>query len=494
VTGTPPVALRDYDRVQRSMIVLRASQALRQAEDAEGDLKEIEAAAKALGEVSGVPEPHTGLTALKHGDRKLTKRLLERALAGAKLLADSDEGQAIAAAVEEGYYDGATNPLKLIVADLPTSKARLELEIEHVESELRRREARRRADAFEAEEAASAQVPVDVDTLAEMLKRPDTERWRIEGLLPAEGRALVVAQRKVGKTTLVNNLAASLVTGEPFLGTMPVEQVSGKVMLLNYEVSGTTFARWLGDLNLPKKAARRIVIVNLRGRENLLATDEGRARLASLMREHEVEVLGVDPFGRAFSGDNQDSNSQVTPWLNALDRTATEGGASEVILVAHAGWGGGDRGQVSQVRARGASALEDWADSIVRYSRDGDARYLEAEGRDVLVDKDRLAYDAETRRLTLTGDGGPAAARRAGKATELAEPILAIVRATQGIGASGIGDALRSQGIPFSKGDESAAITSLVAAGALERYKVGRVARHYTPGKAPDKVAGVTTL
>jgi hypothetical protein len=94
----------------------------------------------------------------------------------------------------------------------------------------------------------------------------------------------------------------------------------------------------------------------------------------------------------------------------------------------------------------------------------------------------------------LTGEGGRQAARRAGKASELAEPILTIVRGVQGIGASGIGDALRMQGIPFSKGDHSAAIASLIASGALLRFRDGKTQRHYTPGNVPDKVAGVTTL
>ncbi len=489
-----PVVLQDYDRVQRPVIVLQVQNALRRAEDCEGDLKEVEAAAKAVGEVSGVPEPSTGYTALRRGDRWLIKKVTKRALVGAKVSPDSEEGQAIAAAVQEGYYDGATNPRKLIVVDLPTSQARLELGLEReVEEVLLKRAARRRADEFEQEQAAEGREPADIGTLEDLLERPDESRWCIDGLLPAGGRVTLVAPNKAGKTTMNANLIRSLLTGEPFLGRFAVEPFEGNILFLNFEVSAATMGRWLADQGFTKKQTRRIHVANLRGTDNPLSSEPGRAQLAEYMREHSITFLIVDPFGRAYTGD-QDSNSQVAPWLTMLDQVATEGGAREVVLTVHAGWGSSERGSSNQVRARGASALADWPDAIWRLSRNGDTRFFEAEGRDVLVDEDQLDYDPETRRLTLAGVGGRQAARRAGKTTELAEPILAIVQGVQGIGSSGIGDALRMQGIPFSKGDESAAITALVTSGALQRFKDGRLVRHYTPGKAPDKIAGVTTL
>jgi hypothetical protein len=69
-----------------------------------------------------------------------------------------------------------------------------------------------------------------------------------------------------------------------------------------------------------------------------------------------------------------------------------------VVLSAHAGWNG--------ERARGASALEDWADSIITMTKDDSEdgtgeRYLRAIGRDVDLEEDRLDYDPRTRTLTL---------------------------------------------------------------------------------------------
>ncbi|MFC7430666.1 MULTISPECIES: AAA family ATPase [unclassified Agrococcus] len=328
----------------------------------------------------------------------------------------------------------------------------------------------------------------EASTLDEVLALPTEARWRVEGLLPSLGRLLLIAQRKVGKTTWTMNLLRSLLLGEPFLGRFDVTPLSGSVLLLNFEVDAATQGRWLADVGLDDPAlASRVVVVNVRGVENPLATDAGRRRLAAVMRERDVEAVVVDPFGRAFTGIEQSNNSEVTAWLSALDRVVTEGGASELVLVAHAGWGDA-KGQ-SQTRVRGASALEDWADSIVRYWKDrndDDApRFMEAEGRDVAMPADRLDFDPSTRRLTLTGTGGQRAARSLKRASFLEEPILDLVRLSPGATASQIEASLRQRGNSFSKGDEGHALRSLEEAGLIVRRKDGRTMRHYLPDAAP---------
>lgn len=49
--------------------------------------------------------------------------------------------------------------------------------------------------------------PFDAGTLAEVLARPAEPAARVDGLIGWEASTLLVAQRKVGKTTLVLNLA-----------------------------------------------------------------------------------------------------------------------------------------------------------------------------------------------------------------------------------------------------------------------------------------------
>ena len=379
----------------------------------------------------------------------------------------------------------------LAIAHALPDELRERLRVKRVGEEFARLRARREASAIDREVEAleNPKPPVDFGTLKEMLKRPAAVRWRVEGLLAIEARMLVVAQRKSGKTTLTLNLARSLLTGEPFLGRLLVEPVVGSIVFLNYEVSGATFASWLADIGIPKELHKRVHILNLRGRENLLATERGRRWLEGMLRDAGAEVAIVDPFGRAFTGDEQNSASQVTRFLVELDGVMTAGGVSEVILVAHAGWGDGKSG----VRARGSSGTEDWADSILRLSRErdlpGSPRFIEAEGRDVAVDTDRLEYDPQTRLLRLTGTGGATVARKSAKAELLRSPILEIVAATGGITASGIEDALRRLDPPigFTRGDPSTAVTALVCEGLLERYKDGKSRHHYLPGKAPEK-------
>ena len=83
--------------------------------------------------------------------------------------------------------------------------------------------------------------------LVDFLAQPDeTERYRVDGLWPAEGRVLLAAAAKSGKTTMVvGNLIPALVDGRPFLGRFNVTPVTGRVVLLNMEVGPRTLRGWM---------------------------------------------------------------------------------------------------------------------------------------------------------------------------------------------------------------------------------------------------------
>lgn len=259
-----------------------------------------------------------------------------------------------------------------------------------------RAEARRR---FAAEQDPNRDRPLDAGLLGDVLARPHDEPWRVERVLPAGGRLLLSAQRKVGKTTAVGNLCRALLAGEPFLGRFEVRKLTGNVVFLNYEVTARQCARWMDEIGVPRD---RLLLVTLRGHRNMLADDDGRAQLVELIRRHDGQVLVVDPFGRAYSGASQNDAGEVQAWLVGLDELAEQAGCAEVVLTAHAGWDG--------ERTRGSSALEDWPDAIVTMTKDAGVRYLRAEGRDVDIDEDRLDYDPVTRRLSLSGAGNRAQA------------------------------------------------------------------------------------
>lgn len=338
-----------------------------------------------------------------------------------------------------------------------------------------RREARRR---LEAEERPPA-PPFDAGTLAELLERPPEPPYRVEGLVPSESGTLVVAQRKTGKTTLLLNLARCLVLGEPFLNRFEVRPVAGRIGFLNYEVSAAMLARWAAEAGVP---ADRLYLVNLRGRRNPLGVEEDRARLAAQLRAQEVETLIVDPFGRAYTGESQNDSGEVGAWLQQLDAFARgEVGAVDLVLSAHAGW--------EAERTRGASALEDWADTIVTLTRDRNdehARYLKAEGRDVDVDEDRLAMDSETRRLSLTGTGDRKQTRAVARTQALMQAIIGIVEQQPGIKTGELETRLRELGHGMQRGEVGKVARCAVDGGMLRSEQGPRNAVLYYPDPAAE--------
>jgi len=148
----------------------------------------------------------------------------------------------------------------------------------------------------------------------------------------------------------------------------------------------------------------------------------------------------------------------------------------DVILTAHAGWEG--------ERTRGASALEDWADSIITLVRDKDdeqVRYLRAEGRDVLVDEDRLDFDATARTLTLAGAGSRKQASKTRNVDELVPAVVSAVTVVPGITGYKLKQTLRAGGVSFHNGDELAAAKLAVGRGLLEVRSGPRNSSMYHP-------------
>jgi len=335
-------------------------------------------------------------------------------------------------------YDNAT---VLPDEDAPTAHELL------VAAELRVLRVRAEAKAQHAAERAGAVPPFDLGTLAEVLDRQPEPAHRVEGLIPANASTLVAAQRKTGKTTFELNLARLLLNGGEFLGRFPVVPVVGSVAVLNYEVSAAQLARWAHEVGVPQE---RLVLVNLRGRRNPLGNAADSQELAARLRSHDVESVIVDPFGRAFTGTSQNDSGEVGAFLAGLDRWArTDVGAKDVVLTAHAGWNG--------ERTRGASALEDWADSIITLTRDKDdeqVRYLRAEGRDVLVDEDRLDFAPATRTLSLSGAGSRKTAAKTRNLDDLVPEVVRAVIAAPGMSGYKLTQAMREQGAAFQRGDE----------------------------------------
>jgi hypothetical protein len=128
-------------------------------------------------------------------------------------------------------------------------------------------------------------------------------------------------------------------------------------------------------------------------------------------------------------------------------------------LTAHAGWDG--------ERTRGASALEDWADSIITLTRDSgedgsSARYVRAIGRDVDLEEDQLRFSREERYLELARTGSRKATAEKQKTEILREAIIKIVSEQPKINGIEVEHALREAGVTLQRGDHRPVLKALV--------------------------------
>jgi hypothetical protein len=354
------------------------------------------------------------------------------------------------------------------------------------ELEYQRLVARKEAEVRYATEVAQKN-PAPVFDLGLLDDIPDLPvAWRIEGLLPEKGRLLVAAQRKTGKTTLGLNIARCVITGERLLGKLDTTPTDGRVALFNYEVSGAQAARWARDHGIP---GDRLVLVNLRGRRNPLGHPEDQAALMAKMIEHDVRMLIVDPFGRAFTGSSQNDSTEVQSWLLNLDQFATDAGIGEVVLMTHAGWNG--------ERTRGSSALEDWPDAVVWMVRGTDARgqedgtrFLRAEGRDVDIEEDQFTYDETTRMIRFANTGSRAHTRKTVQMDAVMSALVDYVKRHPGASTKAIEEGLRAEGaVRFQKGDVARASRSAQSKGLIHVKPGSRGAHeHFHGGAVPDDV------
>lgn len=395
--------------------------------------------------------------------------------------------------------DEHLGPLTLQQAPAPTSAAAAD-EVDPAERAREYRIAQRIEDLRVEDEARRRwrvlsqppAPPFDMGTLAEVLARDPDPPARIDGVIPWDASTLIVAQRKTGKTSLALNIAHSLITGADFLGKFAVRRTDGPVAILNFEVTGAMLAAWAAKTGLP---ADRLYLVNLRGRRNPLHSDEDRAELAARLRGHGVESVIVDPFGRAYTGVSQNDNGEVQQWLTGLDEfVRADIGAKDLILAAHAGWG-------ETGRARGASALEDWPDSLIYLTRaededGGERRFFRATGRNVEIEEDEFSFDPETHLISLTGNGdAKKSAERSGIAA-LASAMCAAAYRNPGASKNALMLAVRNSddwrgGISVNDRNAKAAIDLAIQQGRMRREggANGSASRHYDV--APDVSAKV---
>lgn len=267
-------------------------------------------------------------------------------------------------------------------------------ELEEAQEKRRARMRRKVTRELDAEAAAAGfRAPLFLRSLADDLaENPEELPTTIERLHRTGWNSLISAAAKTGKTELGVEICRCLVDGEPFLNEFATT-LAGRVGYLNYELGK---AQMVDTFRIHRiQHPERISTLNLRGMRLPLEAEVGREWLMRWLRDLEIEVLILDPLSRALTGD-EDKKTEVEPFLEALDGIKLETGVRDLFVIHHFGHSG--------ERARGSSRLLGWPDALWTYTRFGQDRYLEVEGRiGAGLDESKLVFDTENHQLEFVG-------------------------------------------------------------------------------------------
>ena len=184
----------------------------------------------------------------------------------------------------------------------------------------------------------------------------------IDGLLRSGETMNIIANSKVGKSWLVNDLAMSVATGTPWLGMFPT--VPGAVLIIDNELHRETIASRLRAVAAAKGVEvgeddRSITVWPLRGR----LLDMGQIAQTLKKRERgEFSFIIIDAFYRTLYKEmDENSNADMAGMYNAVDGIADSTGAA-TALIHHASKGNQSEKSVTDVGS-GAGAISRAADT-----------------------------------------------------------------------------------------------------------------------------------
>lgn len=323
--------------------------------------------------------------------------------------------------------------------------------------------------------------PEDVGSAALWLAKDDDPlEWMIYDLQPIESNVVLMGQYKTGKTTMILNLIRSLADGTPFLGRFNPNGMKGNIAVWNYEMSPRQFKAWMRKLNLLHPG--RVVPLNLRGRTTPLINDAIQDWAIKWLAERGIKYWIIDPLARAMVGsvENENDNSQVARFLDALDRVKADSGVEGLVVTSHGG-----RGEVieGQERTRGATRIDDWRDVGWFYTKDDKGtRFFRADGRDVEVPEFDLTFDKDTLALTIGDVGG---SRKEVRDERYIRDVVEVVRLNPGCSYSELEGLLE-----INKTKRPWAVKQAIKRGLIERQRDPNHAQrfqHYLKGQAPEE-------
>ena len=315
-------------------------------------------------------------------------------------------------------------------------------EVDPLQSAIRRKAAElmvvEEARALLARRKAADAPPLAAERLTSFLAQPDEViAYRVDRLWTANGRVLLAAAAKAGKTTMMTNLLGCLADGGAFLNTFDTQPVDPgrSIVYLNLEVSGNQMRRWLRRAGVRNTDA--VHVVNLRGQLSALtlASEDGRTRVSGWLRNLGAQVVILDPLAPLLAslGLDENSNTDIATFFAWWSEALFEAGVADDIVCHHAGHYAG--------RSRGASRLMDEPDALWTITRDSavdeddddiyaghEPRFFKATGRDVEQPEQPLTFDPDTGLLEL-GSGNRKAMRQAAQEKAARARVLAAIDA-----------------------------------------------------------------
>jgi hypothetical protein len=161
-----------------------------------------------------------------------------------------------------------------------------------------------------------------------LLAAPEPPTWLVEGLLVADQPCLVGGPCKGMKTTLMLDLALSLASGKPFLGTFPV---SRKASVLFF--SGESGPATLHETARRIASARGIDLADLPLQLSASLPDLSQPQaLTHLLRLKKVEVVIFDPLYLSLPGSQAANLYDMGPRLQAVAQACLRGGATPLLV------------------------------------------------------------------------------------------------------------------------------------------------------------------
>jgi hypothetical protein len=303
------------------------------------------------------------------------------------------------------------------------------------------------------------------------------ESFRIDPIMLMDADVLLVAQKKVGKSTLVSNFVRALVDAEPFLGRLPVTPLEEGRTIVHFdnELGEDNLRRWLRDQQI--RNTDRVFVADMRGKLgsfNIL-NPEVRSEWAERIRAVNGQVIIFDCLRPALDALGMSEDKEASRFAQALTALKIEAGAGDLLLVHPAGHGA--------TRACGDSALaawctDEWKLRLESQDNPFSPRVFSAFGRSNGLAPTNLEYDPLTRRLSLA-DHTVATARVGGNVGI----VQAIVQRQPGIAATALRDALGKEGVT-NGGHRSEAIREDQAQGLVVRVKQGRSSAFFPPSAA----------